>query len=186
VNPFEIISKYYNEDSELYRILINHSKLVAHKALEIAEKAGQFKPDLDFIEKAAMVHDIGIFLTDNPSISCFGGFPYLCHGYLGREILEREGFLDYGLVCERHVGVGISAEEIKRKGLPLPPRDMIPATVEEEIVCLADKFFSKKSKQEKPLGEIEKEIVKNGREKKDKLEELVKKFSIKGDLHLTR
>ncbi len=178
MNPFEIIDKYYNDKSKLYRILVDHSKLVAQKALKIAEKAEQFKPDLGFIERAAMIHDIGIFLTDNPLIGCSGGFPYICHGYLGREILEKEGFPEYGLVCERHIGMGIKLKEIKEKGLPLPLRDMFPLRIEEEIVCLADKFFSKSSKKEKTLNQIKKEVTRHGFQKKDKLEMLIEKYNL--------
>jgi len=46
-------------------------------------------------------------------------------------------------VCERHVGVGITAEEIKRHNLPLPEYDMVPISIEEQVICFADKFFSK-------------------------------------------
>jgi uncharacterized protein len=44
---------------------------------------------------------------------------------------------------ERHVGVGISRQEIRDRNLPLPLRDMLPASLEEIIICYADKFFSK-------------------------------------------
>ena len=63
----------------------------------------------------------------------------------------------HGLVCERHVGVGISAEDIRRFDLPLPVRDMRPVTVEEQIICYADKFFSKNGSDtpcEKSVAEI--------------------------------
>ena len=50
---------------------------------------------------------------------------------------------EYGLICERHVGVGISAKDVRQHNLPLPPRDMLPVTIEEQIICYADKFFSK-------------------------------------------
>ena len=33
--------------------------------------------------------------------------------------------------------------EIVKIGFPLPERDMIPLSVEEQVVCYADKFFSK-------------------------------------------
>ena len=47
------------------------------------------------------------------------------------------------LICERHVGAGISADEICSKRLPLPKRNLLPVTIEEQIICYADKFFSK-------------------------------------------
>jgi len=46
-------------------------------------------------------------------------------------------------VCERHTGTGITREAIVERGLPLPHRDFLPETLEEQVVCYADKFFSK-------------------------------------------
>jgi uncharacterized protein len=47
-------------------------------------------------------------------------------------------------VCERHIGVGLTIDDIVTQGLPLPMRDMSPRTISEEIICFADLFFSKK------------------------------------------
>jgi len=41
---------------------------------------------------------------------------------------------------ERHVGAGITQEEAVKLGLP--PRDYVPQTLEEKIVCYADKLIS--------------------------------------------
>jgi uncharacterized protein len=143
MNPIDIIKEYYDPESDAFRILVAHGKQVAQKALEAATMVSHLKPDRIFIEEAAMLHDIGIFLTSLPEIGCNGNQPYVCHGYLGREILEKKGFKRHALVCERHVGVGISAAEIKRYHLPMPVRDMLPKTIEEKLICYADKFFSK-------------------------------------------
>lgn len=168
MNPLKIIQKYYNSKSESYHILVEHGMVVSKKALESAKKVKYLKPDLRFIKEASMLHDIGIFLTNAPEIKCKGNKPYLCHGYLGREILEKEGFPKHGLVCERHLGVGITKEEIKQKNLPIPKRDMIPISIEEQIICFADKFFSKSRvnlQKEKSLDEIKKNLSKFGKDK---------------------
>jgi uncharacterized protein len=157
MDPLDIIEKYYDPDSKAYHFLVHHSRLVAIKALEIAERARDLNPDVKFIEEAAMLHDIGIFYTNAPKIGCYGYKDYICHGYLGRELLEKEGLPCHALVCERHVGVGITAEEIISNNLPLPERDMLPLTIEEKIICLADKFFSKSEHDlmhEKPLERV--------------------------------
>ena len=151
-----IIEKYYKKDSDLYKILIRHSKEVMNKALEIAKKHPELNADLQFIKEAAMLHDIGIFLTNAPSIECNGIAPYVCHGYLGRELLDAQGYHRHALVCERHTGVGISLEEIKAENLPLPHRNMQPMSIEEKIICFADCFYSKTN-----LG-VEKSIEKHG------------------------
>ena len=177
--PIKIIKKYYNPESKAYRLLIQHSKMVTEKALRIAKKVKHLNPDLNFIEEAAMLHDIGIFLTNEPKIGCYGDRPYICHGYLGREILEKEGFPKHALVCEKHIGVGITLEDIEEKELPLPKRDMIPLSVEEQIICFADKFFSKDSDfllKEKPLERVRKGISKYGEEKLRQFDEWMRLF----------
>ncbi len=143
MNPFDIIARYYDPASDAGSRLIRHSEAVAEKALFIAKNRVCRKPDLQFIKDAALLHDIGIFYTNAPSIGCLGTSPYVCHGYLGRALMEELGFPRHALVCERHVGAGLSADEISTYHLPLPVRDMVPETLEEEIVCYADKFFSK-------------------------------------------
>jgi uncharacterized protein len=164
MDPIRLISKYYLPNSMAYQILCGHSRAVADKALKIARNHPELNPDLKFIEEAAMLHDIGIFMTNAPKLYCFGDYPYLAHGYLGCELLTSLGYPDHGLVCERHTGVGISKEEIVEKKLALPFRDLIPETVEEQIIAFADKFYSK-SKDiylEKSLTDVRKSISSHG------------------------
>jgi uncharacterized protein len=168
MNPIDIISELYSPGSKTYYILIHHGRQVAHKAMAAAKKIPHLKPDLDFIKEAAMLHDIGIFLTNSPKLGCTGEYPYVCHGYLGREILENRQLPAHALVCERHVGVGITSEDIRRNNLPLPERDMIPISIEEQAICFADKFFSKNGHtdvHEKSVEEILKTLRPYGPEK---------------------
>lgn len=143
INPHELIEKYYLKDSDIYYILVIHSEQVTQKALEIANRLPDLKLDTEFIAEAAMLHDIGIFKCNAPRIHCRGTHHYIEHGYLGAEILRAEGLPRHALVCERHTGVGISLEMILNKNLPLPHRDMLPIMLEEQLICYADKFFSK-------------------------------------------
>lgn len=163
MEPLEIIKKYYDEDSELYRILTDHSYLVTEKALKIARENKEFCADEKFIGEAGMLHDIGIFMTDAPEIACYGTMPYICHGYLGSELLHKENLPLHALVCERHTGTGLSLDEIIRQGLPLPHRDMQPVSLEEQIVCFADKFFSKsRPGKEKSVERVRKGLERYG------------------------
>ena len=143
MNPYEIIESYYNKNSLARNILVPHSQAVAKKALRMAGRVPELNPDPDFIFEAAMLHDIGIWLTNAPRLGCNGGSPYICHGYLGAEVLRDEGYPKHALVSERHVGVGISRLDIEQLDIPVPRRDMIPLSVEEQIVCWADNFFIK-------------------------------------------
>lgn len=161
----EILTKFYKSNSKAYEILLNHSKAVAEKALKIAEK---FNVDREFIHEAAILHDIGIFMTNTPKFNCYGSYPYIAHGYIGRDLVEKEGLPKHALVCERHTGVGISKDEIIRNKLPLPHRDMIPITLEEKIIAYADKFFSKESDgsvRVRSVDEIIRDLSKYGHEK---------------------
>jgi uncharacterized protein len=112
--------------------------------LLIARKHPELRLDTEFLEEAAMLHDIGIFRCNAPSIQCFGTEPYICHGYIGGQILRDEGLVRHALVCERHTGTGLSREQIERQNLPLPlDRSYEPDVMEEQVVCYADKFYSK-------------------------------------------
>lgn len=90
-----------------------------------------------------MLHDIGVVLCDAPGISCFGTEPYIRHGLMGAEILRKEGLERHARVAERHTGTGLTIESIRLQNLPLPLQDFSPETMEEKLICWADKFFSK-------------------------------------------
>ncbi len=143
MDALAIINKYYPEDNELKHILLTHSRSVADKALWIADRHPELELDRQFLEEAALLHDIGVFLTDAPGIHCHGTHPYICHGYLGSELMQKEGYPRHALVCERHTGAGMSLQSILDQQLPVPHRDMLPVSLEEQVVCFADKFFSK-------------------------------------------
>ena len=164
MEPLELIKKYYAEDTVAYRLLVQHSISVARKAVAIAEAHPELPIDVRFAWEAAMLHDIGIFLTDADDVGCYGNYPYISHGYLGAELLKREGFPRHALVCERHTGAGISLKKIVERNLPLPHRDMRPVSIEEQLICYADKFYSKTQvDREKPLEKIVKSMEKYGK-----------------------
>jgi len=169
VNPVALLARHCDPSSRAFEILVTHSVLVTAKARAIAasylERVPDAAVDLDFLTEAAMLHDVGIVRCDAPVIGCEGDEDYLRHGVLGREILDREGLPRHALVCERHTGAGIASEDVRRRALPLPERDYLPISLEERIICVADKFFSKtpsKLWREKPLDEIGRRLAKHG------------------------
>lgn len=160
-----IIDKYYKDNDELKDILMRHSKAVADKALAIADAHPELHLDRRFLLEAAMVHDIGIIKTNAPDIKCFGTEPYIRHGVMGAEIMRAEGFPAHARVCERHTGAGLSLKEIEEQALPLPHVDLLPETLEEKVICYADKFFSKtRLDREKTLEQAERSVAKHGAE----------------------
>jgi len=75
-------------------------------------------------------------------------------------LLREEGYPRHARVCERHTGAGISLEDIRRGNLPLPYRSFLPETMEEKVICFADKFFSKsKLTKEKTVDQARRSIV---------------------------
>ena len=136
MKPLDIIKKYYPESSDAYRILVTHSRSVADKALALARLHPEMNLDLTFIEEAAMLHDIGIFLCNAPDIDCHG-----------------------------------------ERNLPVPHRDMRPVSLEEQLICFADKFFSKtKLTKEKPADKIKQSLSKYGNETVEQFEHWCKLF----------
>lgn len=165
MNWRQIIDKYYSDNAELKDILLRHSSTVARKALDIADRHPELNLDLNFIEEAAMLHDIGVKKTDAPDIKCYGHEPYIRHGVLGAEMLRAEGMPRHARVCERHTGAGLSLQEIVSRNLPLPHTDLLPETLEEQVICYADKFFSKtRLDREKTIEQAEKSVAKHGEE----------------------
>ncbi len=165
MGALDLIDKYYPQDNELRNILLVHSRSVADKALRIADKHPELNLDATFLNEAAMLHDIGIFLTYAPGIQCLGKESYICHGYLGAELVRKEGFPRHALVCERHTGAGLSLEEIIKQQLPVPHREMLPVSTEEQVICFADKFFSKTHlDREKSVQDARKSIARYGDE----------------------
>ena len=150
-----IIDKYYPEDNDLRRVLMKHSRQVTDRCLQICDRHPELHFDREFLEEAAMLHDIGIRWCHAPSIFCEGQEPYIRHGLIGAELLRQEGWGRHALVCERHTGTGISKEQICRQQLPLPlDRSYEPVALEEQLVCYSDKFFSK-SRPERVLTVLE-------------------------------
>ena len=131
MNYYFILDKYYpiGKDENLRRLLIRHSRQVADRCLMICDRHPELGLDREFLEEAAMLHDIGIRWCSAPDIHCHGIEPYLRHGPIGGELLRQEGYDRHARVAERHTGTGLPGLE--------------PETLEEQVVCYADKFYSK-------------------------------------------
>jgi len=138
-----LIDRYYPDDDELRRLLLRHSRQVADRSLLISRHHPELRLDEAFLEEAAMLHDIGIRWCHAPGIYCNGEEPYIRHGLIGGRLLRDEGFERHAQVCERHTGTGLTREQIVRQALPLPPHDFTPQAMEEQVICYADKFYSK-------------------------------------------
>jgi len=82
--------------------------------------------DPGFLWSAALLHDIGRYVTHDP----------IRHGVAGYDLLTRLGHQPEAHVCASHILFGLEACEAVRFGLPA--RDFVPRTVEERLVPLVD------------------------------------------------
>ncbi len=169
--------KYYPAGTLRRDIYLKHCFGVADMAVEINGRLGE-PLDSGMVRDAAMIHDIGIVLTDAPSIGCEGIAPYIAHGILGAELLRKEGYPEWmARVAERHTGSGLTAEEIKTQGLPLPARDMLPETMLERLICYADKFYSKGGDfKRKTLERVRASMARHGKDALRRFDELHARF----------
>jgi uncharacterized protein len=108
---------------------MKHVCAVSRHARSIAEsiRANDHPIDVDFVECAALLHDIGRCRTHG-----------ITHGIAGAKIMEPIS-LDIARVCERHIGAGIDRKEAEKLGLPI--KDYIPVTLEEKVIAHADNLI---------------------------------------------
>ncbi|MDO4511969.1 MAG: HD domain-containing protein [Bacteroidales bacterium] len=179
IDYLSIIAKFYSPGDPDYDLLVKHSTQVALLTRQLCARyaASRGEVDADFAFEAAMLHDVGIFRTYAPGIYCCGKEPYIKHGIIGREILEELGLERHALVCERHTGSGISATDIVEQHLALPVRDMLPLSIEEKVVCYADKFYSKsRITRCKPIDKVRLSLSKFGEGTIERFDALARLF----------
>ncbi len=107
-----------------------HSEKVADKAIQIANKLKNSQVNKNLIEIGALLHDIGRTKTH--------GFK---HALIGGKILRQRGFSEkLARICETHILGGLDKDDARKFGLPI--RNYLPETLEEKIICLADKHMA--------------------------------------------
>ena len=103
-----LLEKYF--EGETLAIIAGHGRVVADLALKVCHRLGLPEDECRFVEEAALLHDIGVCRIHAPKLGLYGEHAYIMHGIIGREILEAEGFPRHALVCERHIGVGLTVK----------------------------------------------------------------------------
>jgi len=104
-----------------------HCFAVADAAVGVASLLeGRHGIDMDALWPAALLHDIGRYVTHDP----------ILHGVEGYHLLMRLGHEEAAFICASHVLFGLDATDAARFGLP--GRDFVPRTYEERIVPLVD------------------------------------------------
>lgn len=124
-----------------------HSEIVTEIALKIVTHLNTLgiKPNKHLVEMGGLLHDIGVYGCFDEDFNQNNKLPkYILHGEVGYEWLKNEKVGEkVARFALTHTGTGITSEDILREKLPFKLGDYIPVTLEEEIVCYADKFHTK-------------------------------------------
>jgi uncharacterized protein len=141
---YQLIQKYISQNTELYGLYIQHAHQVATKATEIALNLDLRNKQINFIYNASLLHDIGVFKVNEPSLNCFGDKPYIQHTIEGFHILTAEKLPDYAEVALKHNSPGLTKENIIKNQIPLNVQyAYTPETIEQQIIAYSDLFFTK-------------------------------------------
>tara|TARA_Y100000310_G_scaffold329780_1_gene400258 strand:+ start:3646 stop:4194 length:549 start_codon:yes stop_codon:yes gene_type:complete len=131
------ILKKYAPNPKTFQVILQHGKAVQQVAVIIAQdiKRRRHKVDLQLVKMGCLLHDMGHFWypPKHPDV--------IRHGLKAAQILKKEGFPKLAKIAERHIGVGISKQDIIKGKLNLPKRDMLPKTIEEKIIAYADNMI---------------------------------------------
>jgi uncharacterized protein len=121
-------------DPATFETVHTHCRIVCAIAEDLLA-ARHHDVDVALVRAGCLLHDIGVHRLDGP---------YLRHGVVGHRLLRESGYPEVlARFCSHHTGVGITADEIVRRDLPLPPGDYLAETPEERLVMYADKFHTK-------------------------------------------
>ncbi|MDX3070961.1 HD domain-containing protein [Streptomyces sp. MI02-7b] len=135
----------YAPSAEAFDLVFTHCEIVWSIAEQLMPASGVGAVDEELVRAGCLLHDIGVYRLFDDG----GGLDhakYVRHGLLGHELLAAEGFSEaLCRFCSCHTGVGLTAADVLRQGLPLPPADYVPVTREERLVMYADKFHTKAS-----------------------------------------
>jgi len=141
--------------------VIKHCKAVRDVAVRMAKKT---HADVELVEAGALLHDIGRSKTHG-----------ILHALEGAKIARRFELPEIIVnIIERHIGAGISMEVAMK--LNLPPKNYIPKTLEEKIVCHADSLIDNCEKQNIE-NEVERALREGHKEYAERLVELHKELS---------
>ena len=129
LDPVKLLAEYAPDETTLSPVQ-DHAVNVWHLARNMTRHMENM--DYFFLYRSCLLHDMGrlIYPPGTPQA--------IRHGIAGAKILYEEGLPGEAKVAERHIGIGISAEDVLEQGLPLPVADYVPRTPVEYIVAHAD------------------------------------------------
>jgi uncharacterized protein len=136
------LHKKYAPSEAAFDVVFTHCTIIWEIAEQLIERS-DLAIDADLVKVGCLLHDIGVYRLYLPNGEIDHG-NYITHGVRGHEILEQEGFSERVCrIASCHTGVGLTRQNIREQGLPLPDRDFVAGSIEERLVMYADKFNSK-------------------------------------------
>ena len=112
--------------------IVDHCLNVTKIAVRIARKLREkgYDVDMELVEIGAILHDIGRSKTHETD-----------HAAVGGKMVRQLGIAEpVARIVDRHIGAGIPEDEARALGLP--DGIYVPETLEEKIVCYADKLIA--------------------------------------------
>jgi len=104
------------------------TKIAVRIARQLKEKGHML--DVELVEIGAILHDIGRSKTHG-----------IDHAAVGGNMVRQLGIAEpVARIVDRHIGAGIPEDEARALGLP--EGVYVPETLEEKIVCYADKLIA--------------------------------------------
>lgn len=132
----------YAPTQEAFDRVYTHCEIVCGIAEQLLART-DLDLNADLVRAGSLLHDIGVYRLYDAG-GKLDGARYIRHGILGHELLHEEGFPE--VICRFsscHTGMGLSRDDVRRQGLPLPIADYLAESGEEKLVMYADKFHSK-------------------------------------------
>ncbi|MGW5878892.1 HD domain-containing protein [Nocardiopsis terrae] len=127
---------------EAFERVYTHCRAVCAVAEQLLDRAAP-GVNADLVRAGCLLHDIGVYRLIDGS-GRIDHARYVSHGVLGHGLLAEEGLPEVLCrFCSHHTGVGVTSDDVREQGLPLPVADYLAESPEEELVMYADKFHSK-------------------------------------------
>jgi len=138
--------------------LLSHTMSVLDRALHLQNSNGG---NLRLVIAGALLHDVGRTITHGVD-----------HGIEGARFIREQGWdEELAKIVERHIGGGITKREAEEVGLP--PKNYVPKTLEEKIVCHADNTAGGKERFQQLIERTEEAGYE---ESADRMRELAEEF----------
>ena len=136
----EALHRKYARTDKDFDLIYTHCKVIEAIAMQLLDAKRIAGIDRRLVHVGCMLHDIGAYdvLENGEFVSG------VRHGVVGEDILRNEGLSEaVSRIASHHTGAGLTEQDVKDQGLPIPIDDYTAKTNEERLIMYADKFHSK-------------------------------------------